>query len=265
MAPALSEARKAAVAATSSSRGERRVIRIWSRFSIRPWKAAASSNLLSTAASFSRENVSGSPAVQMPSTRTPRGPISAARLRMKVSVAASAGPVPPIIGLPLADPLSNARMTPDPCSIMRRAAARAVMKFAVIPVVMGRTKSTVVMSTSGIPCTSPRDGVEGHVDAADPRRHGLGVLVEGVEFGHLRRPASGRDVGGDCLERRAGATGEEDPRALPGEGPGDAAADTPTGAVDNGVLVLEQHADSLLSSIQRPNHDISPPSTSTTG
>src|SRR5215218_5918703 len=154
-------------------------------------------------------------------------------------------------------------MTPDPCSIMRRAAARAVMKFAVIPVVMGRTKSTVVMSTSGIPCTSPRDEVEGHVDAADPRRHGLGVLVDCVEFGHLRRPASGRDVGGDCLERRAGATGEEDPRALPSEGPGDAAADTPTGAVDNGVLVLEQHADSFLTYIQRPSHDISTPGRTT--
>src|SRR3712207_5245535 len=85
MAPAFSEARNAAVAATSASRGERRVIRIWSRFSIRPWKAASSSNFLSTAASFSRENVSGSPAVQMPTTRTPRSPISAARFRMKVS------------------------------------------------------------------------------------------------------------------------------------------------------------------------------------
>jgi hypothetical protein len=39
---------------------------------------------------------------------------------------------------------------------MWRAAARAVMKFAVIPVVTGRTKSAVVLSTSGIVWTSPR-------------------------------------------------------------------------------------------------------------
>jgi hypothetical protein len=41
MAPAFSEARNAAVAATSASCGERRVIRIWSRLSIRPWKAVS--------------------------------------------------------------------------------------------------------------------------------------------------------------------------------------------------------------------------------
>jgi hypothetical protein len=40
---------------------------------------------------------------------------------------------------------------------MWRAAARAVMKFALIPVIMGRMKSSVVMSASGIPCTSPRE------------------------------------------------------------------------------------------------------------
>jgi hypothetical protein len=47
--------------------------------------------------------------------------MAAARSRTKVSVAASAGPVPPIIGLPWAEPLSNARMTPDPCWIIWRA------------------------------------------------------------------------------------------------------------------------------------------------
>src|SRR5215210_2669907 len=84
------------------------------------------------------------------------GPISAARLRTKVSVAASAGPVLPIMGLPLADPLSSARMTPDPCSTMPRAAARAVTKLLRRPLITARKRSSVVMSISGIPCTSPR-------------------------------------------------------------------------------------------------------------
>jgi hypothetical protein len=76
---------------------------------------------------------------------------------MKVSIAASAGPVLPIIGLPWEEPLLSARMTPEPCSIMWRAAARAVMKFAVSPVVTARVKSATVMSLSGMPWTSPRE------------------------------------------------------------------------------------------------------------
>lgn len=85
---------------------------------------------------------------------------------MKVSVAASAGPVPPMkkpadrarAGLEVvADPLVKVRMTPDRCSIMWRAAARAVWKLAISPVVTGRAKSAVAMSTSGIPCASPRE------------------------------------------------------------------------------------------------------------
>ncbi len=124
-------------------------------------------------------------------------------------------------------------MTPDPGSIMWRAAARAVMKFAVIP-------------DQRDPLYVPaRDEVEGDVDAARLGGHSPGVLVdgllvEGVEFGHLGRPASGSDVLGDRLERLAGASGEEDPGALAGEGPGNAAADPSGGAVYDGVLVLKQ-------------------------
>ena len=65
-----------------------------------------------------------------------------------------------------------------------------------------------------------------------------GLLVEGVEDGHLGGPAIGLDVVGDRLQRLAGATDEEDPRALAGELPGDRAADGPTRTVDHGVLVL---------------------------
>jgi hypothetical protein len=123
-----------------------------------PWNAASSSwRLLSTAASFSRDSVSGIPATHRPTTRTPCEPISTARLRMKVSMAASAGPVLPIIGLPWAEPLLSARMTPEPRSVMWRAAARAVMKFADSPVVAARVKSATVMSASGMPWTSPRE------------------------------------------------------------------------------------------------------------
>src|SRR6266567_4463973 len=121
---------------------------------------------------------------------------------MNASTAASAGPVLPIIGeLPLADPLVSDRMTPDPCSVIRRAAARAV------------------------------------------RNCEVGPVVESVDLGHIGGPAVGRDVGGDRLQWLAGAAGEEDPGPLPSEGPGDAAADPSAGAVDDGVLVLEQHLD----------------------
>src|SRR5918994_1813429 len=50
----------------------------------------------------------------------------------------------------VADPLSSARMTPDPCSTMRRAAAGAVMKLLRRPLTTARKRSSVVMLISGI-------------------------------------------------------------------------------------------------------------------
>jgi hypothetical protein len=99
-----------------------------------------------------------------------------------VSIAASAGPVPPIIGLPCAEPLSSARITPDPCSAICRPAARVVTKFAVSPAVTGRRKSGVVICTSGMPWTSPRDKrghlAEGPDRAADLYHDALVLRVE---------------------------------------------------------------------------------------
>jgi hypothetical protein len=75
---------------------------------------------------------------------------------MSVSVAASAGPVLPIPGwTPLLEPLFRCRMTPEPCLIIWRAAARAVTKLATSPLVTARERSAAVMSISGVPCTSP--------------------------------------------------------------------------------------------------------------
>ena len=75
---------------------------------------------------------------------------------MNASVAASAGPVLPMPGIaPAPDALLRCRITPDPCSIIRRAAAREVRKLLWRPLTTARKRSSAVMSTSGIPCTSP--------------------------------------------------------------------------------------------------------------
>src|SRR6267142_1698439 len=88
------------------------------------------------------------------------------------------------------------------------------------------------------------DRVEHDVDAARPGRDGIGVrvhrsIIERVELRGLGHASSGRDVLGHGVELREGAAGEEYLRALPGEGPGDSAADGASGSVDQGGLVLE--------------------------
>src|SRR3712207_9402848 len=60
-------------------------------------------------------------------------------------------------------------------------------------------------------------------------------------------PPSAAILLGDRLERLPGAPGEEDARALPGEGPGNATAYPSASAVDDGVLTFEQQFHSLLS------------------
>jgi hypothetical protein len=52
-------------------------------------------------------------------------------------------------------------------------------------------------------------------------------LVERVDDGDRRAAADGRVVRRDALERRTRATGEDDGRALAGEGSRDGAADRP--------------------------------------
>ena len=61
------------------------------------------------------------------------------------------------------------------------------------------------------------DHVEGDVDAAGIRRHGVGVpvdrvLVERVNLGRLGRSARGSDLLGHRVERRGRAAGQKDPR-----------------------------------------------------
>src|SRR5215217_6274418 len=93
---ARSEARNAATSATCWSTGARLSIVICEM----AWMTISGSGTFGppTLAIFSLVRLSATAAVQMPATRTPCGPVSAARYRMNVSTAASAGPVPPIIG-----------------------------------------------------------------------------------------------------------------------------------------------------------------------
>ncbi len=75
---------------------------------------------------------------------------------MNDSMAASAGPVPPIWNpvpgfFTLLDALVISRMTPEPRSTMCRAAARAVTKLERAPAEIGRRKSSTSMSSRGVP------------------------------------------------------------------------------------------------------------------
>jgi len=64
----------------------------------------------------------------------------------------------------------------DGCSIMRRAAARAVMKLVRSPLMTARRRSSVSISTRGVPCASPRVmRLNEMVDVAGFRDHVLDV------------------------------------------------------------------------------------------
>jgi hypothetical protein len=93
-----------------------------------------------------------------------------------------------------------------------------------------------------------RDGVEKNIDSArllDPVADVLFdcVLVERVDLGDLGSAARRDDLPGDCFERRKRPAGEKHPRALARERAGDGAADGPSPAIDDSVLVFEQHGD----------------------
>ena len=68
-----------------------------------------------------------------------------------------------------------------------------------------------------------------------------GALVEGVDDRRLGIATGLADRRGDCLELVERAPDEMDAGALTGEGPGDGTTDRSAGAVDDRVLVLQQH------------------------
>ena len=80
----------------------------------------------------------------------------------------------------------------------------------------GRSKSSSVISTSGVPLHVPvRDQVEGDVDPSGLCGHSVGVLVDSplVERIDLRRlddASRGADLLRHLLEPRQSATGEKD-------------------------------------------------------
>ena len=155
MPAAPSDARNTATSTTSASLGARHSAAIPAIISTTDRGSGGFAP--PTSVSFFSDSVSATPAVQMPQTRTPRGPTSAARYRMNASVAASAGPVLPIPGIaPAPDALLRCKITPKPCSIMSRPAARAVRKLLRRPLTTARKRSSAVISTSGVPWTSPR-------------------------------------------------------------------------------------------------------------
>jgi hypothetical protein len=83
-------------------------------------------------------------------------------------------------------------------------------------------------------------------DASRPLDHVVGVLlhgalVEGADLGYLGRSFPAGDLLCDPIERRDGPAGEEDLRALAGEGTGDGAADRPSRSIDDCTLALKEH------------------------
>jgi hypothetical protein len=90
-------------------------------------------------------------------------------------------------------------------------------------------------------------GVEGDVDAAGRRRDRIGVLfyrllIENVDLRGLDHPARGGDITRHGVEVRLRPPGDEDPRAFPGEYPGDGAADSAPASIDHSVLILKQQS-----------------------
>lgn len=167
---------------------------------------------------------------------------------MNDSTAASAGPVLPMPGIDASpEALLRCRITPDPCAIMHRAAARAVTKLLRRPVIGACSRSSVVISTSGVPCTSPRltrlnDTSTLPVRATTSSTCVDRGLVQRVNDGHVRGAARRLDVLGDRLQWLAGTAGQEHLRPVPRERVGHGAADAPARAVDDRVPTFQQRA-----------------------
>jgi hypothetical protein len=107
--------------------------------------------------------------------------------------------------------------------IMCRAAAREVTKNDRVVTSTGRMRSSVAISTSGVPCTSAGDDAQDDVDAAVVRGDAVGVrvdrpLVERVHDRGLRAAARRTNRIGDRIELRLRSAGEVDRRAFACEG-----------------------------------------------
>jgi hypothetical protein len=93
-----------------------------------------------------------------------------------------------------------------------------------------------------------RDGVERDVDAARALCDGVGVpvhglLVESIDTRYLGCSSRRGDLFGNGLERSKSATGEGRPSRSRANARATAPPDCASGAVDDGVLVLEHHLD----------------------
>ena len=105
------------------------------------------------------------------------------------------------------------------------------------------------MSTRGTP-TTPASGIPTALNEMSTRPARLDhrlqvpidrVLVEGVDLCRLGESAGSTDVGRNRLDGSQRVSGEEHLRPLLGEGAGDGTSDRPSGSIDHGDLVLQQH------------------------
>src|SRR5512140_3042975 len=80
----------------------------------------------------------------------PWGASSADRFRVSASTAAIAGPPPPINGVPVREGVEvTVMITPDRLTAIRRAARRAVRKYDLVYVTIGRENASVSSSARG--------------------------------------------------------------------------------------------------------------------
>jgi hypothetical protein len=142
-------------------------------------------------------------------------------MRISSSTPASAGPVLPIPAEGArAVPLVTERMTREPCSTIRRPAARAVMKCDASAVAGPRVTSSTDISISGVPCLSSRE-VRLNETSMLPARATTSATCASTA-GSSRasstvasaEPPSAAIAAATASTPIAGAARDEDPRAL---------------------------------------------------
>jgi hypothetical protein len=160
-----------------------------------------------------------------------------------------AGVPPPTNGVPVLEGVAvTVMITLDRFATIRRAARRAVRKYDLAYVAIGRENCSTSSSTRGtrtfgfgMPIAlkemSTRPALVGH----GPQMLVHRLLVEGVDLRRVGGSASGTDVRGDNLDGYQGAPSEKHVGTLRRKRACDRAADRASGSVDHRDLVLQHH------------------------